>query len=94
MQIYAVLRNLVFSTRMLYNTSEHICLIGGRVCNPRQQETQANLGATRPRVGIANLGLDAPSWQYMNRTYSGIADAATRPPQVNLRFWSSHTKNH
>ena len=24
-----------------------------------------NLGATRPRVGIANLGLDAPSWQYM-----------------------------
>ena len=48
----------------------------------------------RPRVGIANLGLDAPSWQYMNRTYSGIADAATRPPQVNLRFWSSHTKNH
>ena len=28
--------------------------------------TQAHLGATRPRVGIANLGLDAPSWQYMN----------------------------
>ena len=25
-----------------------------------------NLGATRPRVGIANLGLDAPSWQYLN----------------------------
>ena len=25
-----------------------------------------NLGATRPRVGIANLGFDAPSWQYLN----------------------------
>ena len=24
-----------------------------------------HLGATRPRVGIANLGLDAPSWQYL-----------------------------
>ena len=24
-----------------------------------------NLGATRPRVGIANLGFDAPSWQYL-----------------------------
>ena len=34
-----------------------ICLIGG---------TRPNLGATRPRVGIANLGLDAPSWQYLN----------------------------
>ena len=62
-----------------------VSLIGG---------ARPHLGATRPRVGIANLGLDAPSWQYMNRTYSGIADAATRPPQVNLRFWSSHTKNH
>ena len=29
------------------------------------EQRQANLGATRPRVGIANLGLDAPSWQYM-----------------------------
>ena len=28
--------------------------------------TQAHLGATRPRVGIANLGFDAPSWQYLN----------------------------
>ena len=27
--------------------------------------TQASLGATRPRVGIANLGFDAPSWQYL-----------------------------
>ena len=25
----------------------------------------SNLGATRPRVGIANLGFDAPSWQYL-----------------------------
>ena len=24
-----------------------------------------HLGATRPRVGIANLGLDAPIWQYL-----------------------------
>ena len=29
------------------------------------EQRQANLGATRPRVGIANLGLDAPGWQYM-----------------------------
>ena len=36
---------------------QFICLIGG---------TRPNLGATRPRVGIANLGLDAPSWQYLN----------------------------
>ena len=35
---------------------QFICLIGG---------TRPNLGATRPRVGIANLGLDAPSWQYL-----------------------------
>ena len=28
--------------------------------------TRPHLGATRPRVGIANLGLDAPSWQYLN----------------------------
>ncbi len=36
---------------------QFICLIGGG--------TRPNLGATRPRVGIANLGLDAPSWQYL-----------------------------
>ena len=24
-----------------------------------------NLGATRPRVGIANLGFDTPNWQYL-----------------------------
>ena len=29
------------------------------------EQRQAHLGATRPRVGNANLGLDAPSWQYM-----------------------------
>ena len=33
---------------------QFIFLIGG-----------ANLGATRPRVGIANLGFDAPNWQYL-----------------------------
>ena len=31
-----------------------------------------NLGATRPRVGIANLGFDAPSWQYLKYGYSCI----------------------
>ena len=36
---------------------QFVCLIGG---------TRPNLGATRPRVGIANLGFDAPSWQYLN----------------------------
>ena len=36
---------------------QFICLIGG---------ARPNLGATRPRVGIANLGFDAPSWQYLN----------------------------
>ena len=35
---------------------QFVCLIGGR---------RPNLGATRPRVGIANLGFDAPSWQYL-----------------------------
>ena len=32
-----------------------------------------HLGATHPRVGIANLGLDAPSWQYscINITQKG-----------------------
>ncbi len=37
---------------------QFICLIGGGA--------DPHLGATRPRVGIANLGLDAPSWQYLN----------------------------
>ena len=35
---------------------QFICLI---------ERARPNLGATRPRVGIANLGLDAPSWQYL-----------------------------
>ena len=26
--------------------------------------TRSHLGATRPRVGIVKLGLDAPTWQY------------------------------
>ena len=35
--------------------------------------TRPHLGATRPRVSIANLGLDAPSWQYscINITQKG-----------------------
>ena len=27
--------------------------------------TQASLGAPRSRVGIAHMGFDAPSWQYL-----------------------------
>ena len=27
------------------------------------EETRPHLGATRPRVGIVKLGLDAPTWQ-------------------------------
>ena len=36
---------------------QFICLIGGRALT---------WGATRPRVGIANLGFDTPNWQYLN----------------------------
>ena len=50
MQIYAVLRNLVLSTRMLYNTSVHIRLIGGRVCNPRQQQNVLNIYLLKFRI--------------------------------------------
>jgi len=39
-----------------YSKLQFICLIGG---------SRPNLGATRPRVGIANLGFDAPNWQYL-----------------------------
>ena len=39
-----------------YIELQFISLIGG---------AGPNLGATRPRVGIANLGFDAPSWQYL-----------------------------
>ena len=31
---------------------------------PHLVATQSHLGATRPRVGIVKLGLDAPTWQY------------------------------
>ena len=41
----------------MFDKLQFICLIGGG--------TRPNLGATRPRVGIANLGIDAPSWQYL-----------------------------
>ena len=30
--------------------------------------TQSHLGATRPRVGIVKLGLDAPTWQYNDKS--------------------------
>ena len=40
----------------MFDKLQLICLIGG---------TRPNLGATRPRVGIANLGFDAPNWQYL-----------------------------
>ena len=39
------------------NKLQFICLIGG---------ARPHLGATRPRVGIANLGFDTPNWQYLN----------------------------
>ena len=32
-------------------------------CLPNWGATRSNLGATRPRVGIAMLGLEAPTWQ-------------------------------
>ena len=60
--------------------------------------THPHLGATRPRVGIVKLGLDAPTWQYNDKrgarfvfACQGIepcqanADAGTRRPQVRLR---------
>ena len=37
-----------------------VSLIGG---------AHPHLGATRPRVGIANLGLEAPNWQYLKYGY-------------------------
>ena len=65
---------------------------------PHQGVTQSHLGATRPRVGIVKLGLDAPTWQYNDKSgmrfvfaCQGIepcqanADAGTRRPQVRLR---------
>ena len=35
---------------------------GGRVLTA--SSARPYLGATRPRVGIVNLGVDTPSWQY------------------------------
>ena len=65
---------------------------------PHLVATQSHLGATRPRVGIVKLGLDAPTWQYNDKrgarfvfACQGIepcqanADAGTRRPQVRLR---------
>ena len=46
--------------RYMFDKLQFICLIGRR---------RPNLGATRPRVGIANLGFDAPSWQYLKYWY-------------------------
>ena len=48
-----------------------VCLIGGLGAGP-------HLGATRPRVGIANLGLDTPSWQYLKYGYSCICKSRPR----------------
>ena len=30
---------------------------------PQPEATRPHLGATRPRVGIAKLGFDPPTWQ-------------------------------
>ena len=65
---------------------------------PHLGAMRPHLGATRPRVGIVKLGLDAPTWQYNDKSGAcfvfacqGIepcqanADAGTRRPQVRLR---------
>ena len=44
----------IFHIKVVHNKLQFIGLIGG---------THPNLGATRPRVGIAMLGLEAPTWQ-------------------------------
>uniref|UniRef100_UPI0040251A62 hypothetical protein n=1 Tax=Alloprevotella sp. TaxID=1872471 RepID=UPI0040251A62 len=46
--------HFIFHIKVVYNKLQFIGLIGG---------THPNLGATRPRVGIAMLGLEAPTWQ-------------------------------
>ena len=50
MPIKGILKHFIEAFKLQF-----ICLLGGG----------PNLGATRPRVGIANLGFDAPSWQYL-----------------------------
>ena len=37
--------------------------IGALRKRPHLGGTHSHLGATRPRVGIAKLGVDAPTWQ-------------------------------
>ena len=62
------------------------------------ETSRPHLVATRPRVGIVKLGLDAPTWQYNDErgthfvfACQGIepcqanADAGTRRPQVRTR---------
>ena len=46
--------HFIFHIKVVYNKPQFVGLIGG---------THPNLGATRPRVGIAMLGLEAPTWQ-------------------------------
>ena len=46
--------HFIFHIKVVYNKLQFIGLIGG---------THPNLGATRPRVGIAMLGLEASTWQ-------------------------------
>ena len=46
--------HFIFHIKVVYNKLQFISLI---------EETRSNLGATRPRVGIAMLGLEAPTWQ-------------------------------
>ena len=47
--------------------------------------TQSHLGATRPRVGIVKLGLDAPTWQYNDKrgTRFVFACQGIEPCQAN-----------
>ena len=67
---------VLFYINILMNQGEK----GGRrtaICLPNWGACP-HLGATRPRVGIANLGLDAPSWQYLKYGYSCICKSRPR----------------
>ena len=50
--------HFIFHIKVVYNKLQFIGLIGG---------THPNLGATRPRAGIAMLGLEAPHGNALNR---------------------------
>ena len=53
----------IYSLVAMYPYLGERVLTGGDAISPGGG-TQSHLGATRPRVGIVKLGLDAPTWQY------------------------------